>query len=65
MTTKEELDRHLAEIRKQREDAQKKLNHYQAKVKKLGLVEKIFSIGTGAIQSGKAESILRYFAQED
>lgn len=65
MTTKEELDAHLAEIRKQRQEAQEKLNKYQSKVKKLTMVEKIFSVANGAVQSGKAESILRYFAQED
>lgn len=60
--TKEELDMHIAEIRKQRQEAQAKLNKYQSKVKKLTMVEKIFSVANGAIESGKAESILRHFA---
>lgn len=63
--TKSELDAHLAEIRRQRQEAQEKLNKYQSKVKKLTLIEKMFSVANGAIQSGKAESILRHFAQED
>lgn len=62
--TKTELDAHLADIRRQRQEAQENLNKYQAKVKKLSLVEKIFSAATGAVQSGKAESVLRYFAQD-
>lgn len=61
--TKSELDAHIADIRRQRQEAQNELNKYQAKVKKLGVVEKVLSAAAGAVQSGKAESILRHFVQ--
>lgn len=63
--TKSELDAHIADIRRQRQEAQEDLNKYQAKVKKLSLIEKVLSAATGAVQSGKTESVLRYFAQDN
>lgn len=61
--TKSELDAQIAAIRRQRQEAQEDLNKYQAKVKKLSLIEKVLSAAAGAVQSGKAESVLRHFAQ--
>lgn len=63
MTTEEKIETKLAEIRRKRKKAQDEKAKLKEVIKKLDFAEKALKAFSGSVKSGKAESILRHFAE--